>query len=371
MKKALITGITGQDGSYLAEFLLNKGYEVHGIKRRASSFNTSRIDHIYADPHEMSSKLILHYGDLTDSTNLIRIVQEVQPDEIYNLGAQSHVAVSFETPEYTANCDALGTLRILETVRILGLNKKTKIYQASTSELFGLISDTPQNEKTPFYPRSPYGVAKLYAYWITVNYREAYDIFACNGILFNHESPRRGETFVTRKITRGLSRIDEGLETCLYMGNLDSLRDWGHAKDYIEMQWLMLQQESPDDYVIATGRMESVRKFIEICAQKLGWKSNQENKSPIIWKGDGVNEIGIRADTNKVVIKIDSRYFRPTEVERLQGDSTKAFDKLGWSPKISLEELIDEMIAADKRLAKKEKMIKDAGLENNDVSKSF
>ena len=362
MKKALITGITGQDGSYLAEFLLKKGYEVHGIKRRASSFNTSRIDHLYKDPHEASSKMILHYGDLTDSTNLIRIVQEIIPDEIYNLGAQSHVAVSFETPEYTANCDALGTLRILETIRILGLNKKTKVYQASTSELYGLIRESPQNEKTPFYPRSPYGVAKLYAYWITVNYREAYEIFACNGILFNHESPRRGETFVTRKITRGLSRIDEGLEDCLYMGNIDSLRDWGHARDYIEMQWLMLQQESPEDYVIATGRMESVRRFIEISAEKLGWNQSDKKEPPIRWEGKGINEVGIRTDTNKIVIRVDPRYFRPTEVEQLKGDPSKAFKKLGWTPKTSLEELIEEMIKNDKKIAKQEKLIKEAGL---------
>ena len=362
MKKALITGITGQDGSYLAEFLLKKGYEVHGIKRRASSFNTSRIDHLYKDPHEASSKMILHYGDLTDSTNLIRIVQEIIPDEIYNLGAQSHVAVSFETPEYTANCDALGTLRILETIRILGLNKKTKVYQASTSELYGLIRESPQNEKTPFYPRSPYGVAKLYAYWITVNYREAYKIFACNGILFNHESPRRGETFVTRKITRGLSRIDEGLEDCLYMGNIDSLRDWGHARDYIEMQWLMLQQESPEDYVIATGRMESVRRFIEISAEKLGWNQSDKKEPPIRWEGKGINEVGIRTDTNKIVIRVDPRYFRPTEVEQLKGDPSKAFKKLGWTPKTSLEELIEEMIKNDKKIAKQEKLIKEAGL---------
>ena len=363
MKKALITGITGQDGSYLAEFLLRKGYKVHGIKRRASSFNTSRIDHLYQDPHEPSSNMILHYGDLTDSTNLIRIVQEIKPDEIYNLGAQSHVAVSFDTPEYTANCDALGTLRILETIRILGLNKKTKVYQASTSELYGLIKESPQNEKTPFYPRSPYAVAKLYAYWITVNYREAYGIYACNGILFNHESPRRGETFVTRKITRGLSRIDEGLEDCLYMGNLDSLRDWGHARDYIEMQWLMLQQDFPDDYVIATGRMESVRRFIEICAQKLGWNSSDKKEPPIIWEGEGINEVGIRADTKEIVIKVDQRYFRPTEVEQLRGDPSKAYNQLSWEPKTSLEELIDEMIKCDKQLAKQEKILKETGLD--------
>ena len=365
MKKALITGITGQDGSYLAEFLLDKGYEVHGIKRRASSFNTSRIDHLYRDPHELSSRMILHYGDLTDSTNLIRTVQEVRPDEVYNLGAQSHVAVSFDTPEYTANCDALGTLRILETIRILGLNKTTKVYQASTSELYGLIRESPQTEKTPFYPRSPYAVAKLYAYWITVNYREAYKIFACNGILFNHESPRRGETFVTRKITRGLSRIDEGLEDCLYMGNLDSLRDWGHARDYIEMQWLMLQQEFPDDYVIATGRMESVRRFIEISAQKLGWNKLNKNEPAIRWEGKGINEVGIRADTKKIVVKVDPRYFRPTEVEQLKGDPSKAYKQLGWKPKTTLEELIEEMIRNDKKLAKQEKILEEAGLNDS------
>ena len=361
-KKAIITGITGQDGSYLAEFLLNKGYEVHGIKRRCSSFNTSRINHLYEDPHERDPKLILHYGDLTDSTNLIRIMKQVQPDEIYNLGAQSHVAVSFETPEYTANCDALGILRILEAVRILGLTKKTKIYQASTSELYGLIQESPQNETTPFYPRSPYGVAKLYAYWITVNYREAYEIFACNGILFNHESPRRGETFVTRKITRGLSRIDLGLDKYLYLGNLDSKRDWGHAKDYVEMQWLMLQQEVPEDYVIASGRMETVRHFIEICADKLNW-NKQDSGASIIWEGSGINEIGRRADTNEIVIKIDPRYFRPTEVEELLGDPTKANRKLGWFPKISLEEMIAEMINFDREEAKKELILKKSGIE--------
>ena len=361
-KKAIITGITGQDGSYLAEFLLNKGYEVHGIKRRCSSFNTSRINHLYEDPHERDPKLILHYGDLTDSTNLIRIMKQVQPDEIYNLGAQSHVAVSFETPEYTANCDALGILRILEAVRILGLTKKTKIYQASTSELYGLIQESPQNETTPFYPRSPYGVAKLYAYWITVNYREAYEIFACNGILFNHESPRRGETFVTRKITRGLSRIDLGLDKYLYLGNLDSKRDWGHAKDYVEMQWLMLQQEVPEDYVIASGRMETVRHFIEICADKLNW-NKQDSGASIIWEGSGINEIGRRADTNEIVIKIDPRYFRPTEVEELLGDPTKANRKLGWFPKISLEEMIAEMINFDCEEAKKELILKKSGIE--------
>ena len=363
-KKALITGITGQDGSYLAEFLIEKGYQVHGIKRRASSFNTSRIDHIYSDPHEQDLNMILHYGDLTDSTNLIRIIKEIEPDEIYNLGAQSHVAVSFETPEYTANSDALGTLRILEAIRILGLEEKTKIYQASTSELYGMVRETPQNEMTPFYPRSPYGVAKLYAYWITVNYREAYGIFACNGILFNHESPRRGETFVTRKITRTLARINEGLEKNLFLGNLDSLRDWGHAKDYVAMQWLMLQQENPEDFVIASGRMESVRKFVEIAAEKIGWQKHGEGPS-IVWEGKGIKEIGKRADTNEIVIKIDSRYFRPTEVEQLLGDPSKAFKKLGWVPKISLEELISEMIHFDKKEAKKEAILKKEGYDIN------
>tara|TARA_Y100001978_G_C23672689_1_gene424707 strand:- start:593 stop:1702 length:1110 start_codon:yes stop_codon:yes gene_type:complete len=362
-KKALITGITGQDGSYLAEFLLNKGYEVHGIKRRSSSFNTKRIDHLYQDPHESKLKVILHYGDLTDSSNLIKVIQEIQPDEIYNLGAQSHVAVSFETPEYTSNCNALGTLRILEAVRILGLTKKTKIYQASTSELYGLIQETPQNEKTPFYPRSPYSVAKLYSYWITVNYREAYNMFACNGILFNHESPRRGETFVTRKITRGLSRIDLGLESCLYLGNLDSKRDWGHAKDYVRMQWLMLQQNKPDDFVIATGKMETVRSFVEISAKALGW-AKRNDKTAIIWEGKGINEIGRRSDTKEIVIRVDARYFRPTEVEQLLGDSSKAFKKLGWEPTISLEEMIKEMINKDKEEAKKEAILIKKGLDN-------
>ena len=322
---ALITGITGQDGSYLAELLLEKGYEVHGIKRRASSFNTNRIDHLYQDPHESDPRLVLHYGDLTDSTNLIRIIEQVQPDEIYNLAAQSHVAVSFESPEYTANTDALGTLRILEAVRLLGLTKKTRIYQASTSELYGLVQEIPQKESTPFYPRSPYGVAKLYAYWITVNYREAYGIYACNGILFNHESPRRGETFVTRKITRGLARIDAGLEDSLYVGNLDSLRDWGHARDYVEMQWRMLQQKDPpEDFVIATGRQESVRRFIELAALELGWGEIQ-------WSGVGLEETGQRRDTGEVVVRVDPRYFRPAEVETLLGDPTKAREKLGWS----------------------------------------
>ncbi len=350
-KTALITGITGQDGSYLAELLLEKGYEVHGIKRRASSFNTDRIDHLYQDPHEADPRLVLHYGDLTDSTNLIRIIQQVQPDEIYNLGAQSHVAVSFEAPEYTANSDALGTLRILEAVRILGLTEKTRIYQASTSELYGLVQEIPQKESTPFYPRSPYGVAKLYAYWITVNYRESYGMYACNGVLFNHESPRRGETFVTRKITRGLARIDAGLDECLFMGNLDSLRDWGHARDYVEMQWRMLQQEGPpEDFVIATGRQESVRRFIELTALELGW-------GEIKWEGKGLEERGIRS-TGEVVVRIDPRYFRPAEVETLLGDPTKAREKLGWTPTTTLEQLVSEMVAKDQEEAKKEAYLK-------------
>ena len=338
----------------MTELLLEKGYQVHGIKRRASSFNTSRIDHLYQDPHESDPRLVLHYGDLTDSTNLIRIIQQVQPDEIYNLGAQSHVAVSFESPEYTANSDALGTLRILEAVRILGLTEKTRIYQASTSELYGLVQEIPQKESTPFYPRSPYGVAKLYAYWITVNYRESYGMYACNGVLFNHESPRRGETFVTRKITRGLARVDAGLDECLYMGNLDSLRDWGHARDYVEMQWLMLQQEQPEDFVIATGRQESVRRFIELTAQQLGW-------GPMQWDGEGTAEVGRRGDTGEVVVRIDPRYFRPAEVETLLGDPSKAKDKLGWTPTTTLEELVAEMVATDVEEAKKEAYLKRKG----------
>ena len=339
-KTALITGITGQDGSYLAEFLLKKNYIVHGLKRRSSNFNTQRIDHIFKDPHENGNNFFLHYGDLTDSTNLIRLINEIKPDEIYNLAAQSHVAVSFETPEYTANCDALGTLRILEAVRILNLIETTKIYQASTSELYGLIQESPQSESTPFYPRSPYGVAKLYAYWITVNYREAYKMFACNGILFNHESPRRGETFVTRKITRGLARIDAGLDNLIFVGNLDSLRDWGHAKDFVEMQWLMLQQDEPEDYVIATGKQISVRKFISIASEAIGWGG-------ILWEGKGLEEIGRRKDNGKVVIKVDSRYFRPTEVDNLLGNSDKAKKKLGWEPKTNIKQLIYEMIQND------------------------
>ena len=365
-KTALITGITGQDGSYLAEFLLDKGYIVHGIKRRSSQFNTQRVDHLYQDIHEKDSKFFLHYGDLTDSTNLIRLIEEIKPDEIYNLGAQSHVAISFDSPEYTANCDALGTLRILEAIRLLKLEKKTRFYQASTSELYGLVRETPQTEKTQFYPRSPYGVAKLYAYWIVLNYREAYGIYACNGILFNHESPRRGETFVTRKITRGLSRINEGLDECLYMGNLDSLRDWGHAKDYVEMQWKMLQLDKPDDFVIASGRQESVRHFIELSAQKLGWQN--ENNVAIVWQGEGLDEIGIRADNGKVVIRIDPRYFRPTEVDSLLGDPSKAFKKLGWKPSTTLEELIEDMINHDIEDAKKEAHLKKKGFNLSNPS---
>ena len=355
-KHALITGITGQDGSYLAELLLEKGYAVHGIKRRASSFNTNRIDHLYQDPHELDPRLTLHYGDLSDSSNLQRIIEQVQPDEIYNLGAQSHVAVSFEAPEYTANVDALGTLRILEAVRICSLTNKTRVYQASTSELYGLVQEVPQKESTPFHPRSPYGVAKLYAYWITVNYREAYGMYACNGILFNHESPRRGETFVTRKITRGLARIDAGLDKCLYMGNLDSLRDWGHARDYVEMQWRMLQQEKPEDYVIATGRQESVRRFIELSAQALGWGSIQ-------WDGSGLEETGRRSDTGAIVVRIDPRYFRPSEVDTLLGDPTNAREKLGWTPTTTLEELVDEMITVDQEEAGKEAYLQAKGFQ--------
>ena len=361
-KKALITGITGQDGSYLAEFLIKKNYEVHGIKRRSSSFNTERIDHLYQDPHKKNLDLILHYGDLTDSLNINRIIEKVLPDEIYNLGAQSHVSVSFETPEYTSNCNALGPLRILDAVRLLGLEKTTKIYQASTSELFGLAKEVPQNEKTSFHPRSPYAVAKLYAYWITVNYREAYGMFACNGILFNHESKRRGETFVTRKITRGLSRINLGLENCLYLGNLDAKRDWGHAKDYVKMQWLMLQQDKPRDYVISTGRTETVRKFIEICALELGWNS-KKGEPGIIWEGSGINEIGKRADTKEIIIRIDERYFRPTEVDLLLGDASKAFKDLNWEPKTSLEETIHEMISNDNQEAEKALILKNEGFK--------
>ena len=357
LKKALITGITGQDGSYLAEFLLKKGYEVHGIKRRSSSFNTSRIDHLYEDPHLEEQKFILHYGDLTDSLSLIRIIELIKPDEIYNLAAQSHVAVSFESPEYTANCDALGTLRILEAVRALGLKDSCKIYQASTSELFGKVAEIPQTESTPFYPCSPYGVAKMYAHWITINYRESYGLFACNGILFNHESPRRGETFVTRKITRGLSRIQFGLEDCIYLGNLNSLRDWGHARDYVEMQWRMLQQNEPRDFVIATGRQESIRSFIELAAKKLGWTSSTDEPA-IIWSGEGINEIGKRADNGEVVVRVDERYFRPKEVETLLGDASKARKILGWEPTSSLEDLVDEMLDNDLKDAQNEAKLK-------------
>ena len=364
-KKALITGITGQDGSYLAEFLLAKSYEVHGLKRRASSFNTQRIDHIYQDPHIDNRNLILHYGDLTDSTNLIRIIQQVQPHEIYNLGAQSHVAVSFESPEYTANSDALGTLRILEAVRICGLEKKSRIYQASTSELYGLVQETPQKETTPFYPRSPYAAAKLYAYWITVNYREAYGMYACNGILFNHESERRGETFVTRKITRALANIAQGIDECLYLGNMDSLRDWGHAKDYVEMQWLMLQQDQPEDFVIATGIQYSVRQFVDFAAAGLGitlqWEGTGLDEKGIITKVEGDNAPDVKP--GMTIVAVDPRYFRPTEVETLLGDPGKAKEKLGWTPKITLQEMVTEMVAYDLDQAKRMKLLKDHGFE--------
>jgi GDPmannose 4,6-dehydratase len=357
-KVALITGVTGQDGAYLAELLLDKGYEVHGIKRRASSFNTDRIDHLYQDPHEKNQRFVLHYGDLTDSTNLIRIIQSIQPDEIYNLGAQSHVAVSFESPEYTANSDALGALRLLEAIRILGLEKKTRFYQASTSELFGKVQEIPQKETTPFYPRSPYAVAKLYAYWIAVNYREAYGIYACNGILFNHESPVRGETFVTRKITRALARISLGLQDCLYLGNMNALRDWGHAKDYVEMQWLMLQQEQPEDFCIATGVQYSVRDFVNYAYEYLG--------KTLRWEGDGVNEKGYDTENGQCVVAVDSRYFRPTEVETLLGDPTKAKEKLGWVPKITLKEMVQEMMEADLELAKRDSLVKEHGFKAYD-----
>lgn len=356
-KVALITGVTGQDGAYLAELLLNKGYVVHGVKRRSSLFNTDRIDHLYQDPHIDNKNFILHYGDLTDSTNLIRIIQQVQPDEIYNLAAMSHVAVSFETPEYTANADGIGTLRILEAIRILGLEKKTRFYQASTSELYGLVQETPQKETTPFYPRSPYAVAKLYAYWITVNYREAYGIYACNGILFNHESPIRGETFVTRKITRALARIKLGLQDSLYLGNLDALRDWGHAKDYVEMQWMMLQQEQPEDFVIATGVQYSVRDFVNIAAKELNIS--------ITWRGEGVDEKGYD-QSDKCIVEVDSRYFRPTEVETLLGDPTKAKEKLGWTPKITFHELVAEMVREDYKSAKRDELVKNHGFSAYD-----
>jgi GDPmannose 4,6-dehydratase len=363
MKVALITGVTGQDGSYLAEFLLEKGYQVHGIKRRSSMFNTARVDHIYQDPHVDNKRFILHYGDLSDSSNLTRIIQEVQPDEVYNLGAQSHVAVSFESPEYTADVDGMGTLRLLEAIRLLGLQKKTRFYQASTSELFGLVQETPQKETTPFYPRSPYGVAKMYAYWITVNYREAYGMYACNGILFNHESPRRGETFVTRKITRGLANIAQGLEKCLYMGNMDSLRDWGHAKDYVRMQWMMLQQEKAQDFVIATGIQFSVRDFVRMAAQNLGVE--------IRFEGKGVNEKGYVAaitggdapglHVGDVVVAVDPRYFRPAEVETLLGDPSKAKKELGWVPEITVQEMCAEMVASDLAEAKRHALLRSHG----------
>ena len=357
MKKALITGVTGQDGAYLAEFLLGKGYEVHGVKRRSSLFNTDRIDHLYQDPHENGRRLVLHYGDMTDSSSLIRIIQQVQPDEIYNLAAQSHVAVSFEEPEYTANSDALGALRVLEAIRILGLEKKTRFYQASTSELYGLVQEVPQKETTPFYPRSPYAVAKLYAYWITVNYREAYGMYACNGILFNHESPVRGETFVTRKITRALARIKLGLQECLYLGNMDAKRDWGHAKDYVEMQWLMLQQDVAEDFVIATGVQYSVRDFVEAAALEIGMS--------ISWAGNGVDEKGFDAN-GRCIVAVDPRYFRPTEVETLLGDATKAKQKLGWTPKISFKELVSEMMREDLKAAERDELVKKHGYSTFD-----
>lgn len=362
-KTALISGITGQDGAYLAEFLLQKGYIVHGIKRRSSLFNTDRIDHLYQDPHERDRRFILHYGDLTDSSTLLRIVQHCRPDEIYNLGAQSHVAVSFESPEYTANSDALGCLRILETIRVLGLGEKTRFYQASTSELYGKVRESPQTEVTPFYPRSPYAVSKLFAYWITVNYREAYGLFACNGILFNHESPLRGETFVTRKITRGLARIAVGLQDCLYVGNLNALRDWGHARDFVEMQWLMLQQDTPDDFVIATGEQHSVREFVDLAASNLG--------AEVVWEGSGEQELGIiakvaQASAGKwragdVIVRVDPRYYRPTEVQTLLGDPSKASEKLGWRPRITFEELVNEMVEADLAIARRDALVEQHG----------
>ena len=359
-KVALITGVTGQDGSYLSEFLLNKGYEVHGIKRRASSFNTDRIDHLYQDPHEEDRNFILHHGDLSDSMSLVRVIQEIEPDEIYNLGAQSHVAVSFESPEYTADTVGLGALRILEAIRILGLEKKTRYYQASSSELYGKVQEIPQKETTPFYPRSPYAAAKLYAYWITVNYREAYGIYACNGILFNHESPVRGETFVTRKITRALARISLGMQKTLFLGNLDAKRDWGHARDFVEMQWLMLQQDKPDDFVIATGLEYSVRDFINISYEYLGKKVN--------WKGSGVNEKGFDSDTNALIVAVDPRYFRPTEVDALLGDPSKAKQKLGWSSKTSLEDMVNEMMESDINIAKRDSLIKKHGFKAPDFN---
>jgi GDPmannose 4,6-dehydratase len=353
MKRALITGITGQDGAYLAELLLDKGYEVHGLKRRSSSFNTDRIEHLYQDPHVKGRRLILHYGDLTDAANVIRVVQEVQPDEIYNLGAQSHVAVSFETPEYTADANGLGVLRLLEAIRILRLENKTRFYQASTSELFGMVQEIPQRETTPFYPRSPYAVAKLFGYWITINYREAYGMFACNGILFNHESPVRGETFVTRKITRSLARIKLGLQDCLYLGNLDSLRDWGHARDYVEMQWLMLQQDQPDDFVIATGVQHSVREFVERAADHL--------EIDLRWENSGLNEKAYDAETGQCVVAVDPRYFRAAEVETLLGDPSKAARTLGWTPRVTFDELVCEMAEADLQLARQDQLMVEAG----------
>jgi len=356
-KVALITGVTGQDGAYLAEFLLNKGYEVHGIKRRASSFNTDRVDHLYQDPHEEKQRFFLHYGDLTDSMNLVRIIQQIQPDEIYNLAAQSHVAVSFESPEYTADTVGIGALRILDAIRISGLEKKTRYYQASTSELYGEVQEIPQKETTPFYPRSPYAVAKLYAYWITVNYREAYGIYACNGILFNHESPIRGETFVTRKITRAIARIKLDLQDKLYLGNLSAKRDWGHAKDYVEMQWLMLQQDTPEDFVIATGVQYSVRDFVNKAAEAVNIEME--------WKGEGVDEKGYDKATGKCIVEVDPRYFRPTEVETLLGDPTKAKEKLGWVPKITLQEMVTEMVENDMMIAKRDSLCKDAGFKTN------
>lgn len=365
-KRAVITGVTGQDGSYLAELLLAKGYEVHGIKRRASSFNTQRIDHVYQDPHDENRNFFLHYGDLTDSSNLTRILQETKPDEVYNLAAQSHVAVSFEVPEYTANVDALGTLRLLEGIRLLGLERKTRFYQASTSELYGLAQETPQTESTPFYPRSPYAVAKLFSFWTTVNYREAYGMYACNGILFNHESPRRGETFVTRKITRGLANIALGLEACLFVGNLNALRDWGHARDYVRMQWMMLQQDEPRDYVIATGRQISVRDFIHIISQKLGleleFRDHGEREHAVVVRREG--DLAPCVSIGDTIVRVDSRYFRPTEVDTLIGDASKAKRELGWAPEISLEEMCQEMIDADLAAARREALLKDHGYEN-------
>jgi len=360
-KIALITGVTGQDGAYLAEFLLDKGYIVHGIKRRSSSFNTSRIDHLYEDPHESSPRFFLHHGDLTDSMSLVRVIQQTTPDEIYNLGAQSHVAVSFEEPEYTANSDALGALRLLEAIRVLGLENKTRFYQASTSELYGLVQETPQTESTPFHPRSPYAAAKLYAYWITVNYRESYDLFACNGILFNHESPVRGETFVTRKITRALSRIHVGLQECLWLGNLDAMRDWGHAKDYVDAMWRMLQLDAPRDLVIATGQHHSVREFVEVAAQQIDME--------ITWKGKGINEIGYDSQGN-VIVKVDSRYFRPAEVDQLLGDASQAHTHLGWSPQCSFGELVPEMMTEDLRLAKEERTLGDSGARSDNKTQN-